>query len=233
MIAYAVIDPLQVRRARSRASLPIVGSATLTIETSRIGHEERRADHRERLPATRIELGHLQFSLPCCRHTLRRKRSCRRAIFAAQWRKWRRPVKTIAAPAACDRRDDLVVALRAARLDERGDAGVERELRPVGEREERVAREHRAGRVVAELAGLLDRDPHGVDAAHLAGADADRLAALREHDRVRAHVLADAPGEQQVAPLLLVDGAGDDLHRLAVVDVESRSWTSRPPSTRL
>ena len=29
--------------------------------------------------------------------------------------------------------------------------------------------------VVAELARLLDREAHGVDAAHLAGADADRL----------------------------------------------------------
>jgi hypothetical protein len=33
----------------------------------------------------------------------------------------------------------------------------------------------------------------------LAGADADRLEALREDDRVRTDVLARTPGEQQVA----------------------------------
>ena len=70
------------------------------------------------------------------------------------------------------------------------------------------------------LARLLERDPHRVDAAHLAGADADRLQALRDHDRVRRDVLADAPREQQVAPLLLGRRCRDDLHQLAVVDVD-------------
>ena len=40
--------------------------------------------------------------------------------------------------------DDLVVAHRAARLDDRGDARVDRELRAVGEREERVGGERGA-----------------------------------------------------------------------------------------
>ena len=40
--------------------------------------------------------------------------------------------------------DDLVVAHRAAGLDDRGDAGVDRELRAVGEREERVGGERAA-----------------------------------------------------------------------------------------
>ena len=127
-----------------------------------------------------------------------------------QWRKWRRPVKIIAAPAAFTAAITSSSRFEPPGWIERGHARVERELRAVGEREERVAREHRAGRVVAELARLLERDPHRVDAAHLAGADPDRLQALREHDRVRAHVLAHAPGEQQVAPLLLADAAGDD-----------------------
>ena len=39
---------------------------------------------------------------------------------------------------ALDRLDHVEVALRAARLDERGHAGIERQPRPVGEREERV-----------------------------------------------------------------------------------------------
>ena len=69
------------------------------------------------------------------------------------------------------------------------------------------------------LAGLLDRDADGVDPAHLAGADPDRLQVLGEDDRVRGDVLADAPGEEQVAPRGLRGSAADDLHALAVGDV--------------
>ena len=88
--------------------------------------------------------------------------------------------------------------------------------------------------VVAVLARLLDRDPHRVDAAHLAGADPDRLQVLREHDRVRRDVLADAPGEEQVAPLRLVELAGRRPPSPSRSSTSaSRSWTSSPPSTRL
>ena len=59
-----------------------------------------------------------------------------------------------------------------------------------------------------ELAGLLDGDADGVDAAHLPGADADRGLAGGDHDRVGAHVPADAPGEQHVLPLPLAGGSG-------------------------
>ena len=69
------------------------------------------------------------------------------------------------------------------------------------------------------LARLLDRDPHRVDAAHLAGADADRLQVLGDHDRVRGDVLADAPREEQVAPRSPRRLAGDHLHPLPVGDV--------------
>ena len=72
---------------------------------------------------------------------------------------------------------------------------------------------------VAVLARLLDRDPDRVDAAHLPRADPDRLQVLREHDRVRGDVLADPPGEEQVAPLRLVGSPHRDLHPLAVVDL--------------
>src|SRR6187200_452042 len=51
-----------------------------------------------------------------------------------------------------DRRDDLVVPLRAAGLDDRPDAGLERESRPVGEGEEGVGGEHGALDGVAVLA---------------------------------------------------------------------------------
>ena len=74
--------------------------------------------------------------------------------------------------------------------------------------------------VVAVLARLLEREPHRVDAAHLAGADPDRPQVLGDHDRVRGDVLADAPGEEQVAPVRLARLAADDDHRLAVLDVD-------------
>ena len=60
----------------------------------------------------------------------------------------------------------------------------------------------------------FERDADGVDAAHLAGTDADRPQLLGEHDRVRGHVLADRPGEEQIRPLGLVRRSADDLHRL-------------------
>src|SRR5262249_54223182 len=60
-----------------------------------------------------------------------------------------------------DRLGDLVVAAGAARLRDRGDAGIESQLRGVREGEERVAREHRTLEIVAELARLLDRDADG------------------------------------------------------------------------
>ena len=47
-------------------------------------------------------------------------------------------------PGRVGRLDDLEVALGAARLDDRGHAGLDRQLRPVGEREERVGGERRA-----------------------------------------------------------------------------------------
>ena len=83
------------------------------------------------------------------------------------------------------------------------------------------------------LARLLERDADGVDAAHLAGADADRLEVLGEDDRVREDVLADPPGEEEVAPAGLVRRlAGDDLHALAVVDLGVGVLDEQPAETR-
>src|SRR4051794_8891860 len=65
----------------------------------------------------------------------------------------------------------VLVALGAAGLDDRGDPGVDEDLRAVGEREERVGGRDRAGRPVP---GPLDREPAGVDPVHLAHAHADR-----------------------------------------------------------
>ena len=141
-------------------------------------------------------------------------------------------MKTIAAPAAETAAIDLVVALRATRLDERRDARIERELRAVGEREEGVRGEHGALERVTELARLLDRDAHGVDTAHLTGADAEGLPAAREHDRVRRDVLDDAPARTAGRPTAPSDLAAHDLHPVAPRVPRSRYWTRSPPSTR-
>src|SRR5437763_10759295 len=105
-------------------------------------------------------------------------------------------------PCRFDGRHDFGIPLRPARLDDRRHAGFERELGPVGEGEERIAGEYGAAHVVPVLARLLERDLDGVDATHLAGADTDRLVVPRDHDRVRGHVTADLPGEEQILELL-------------------------------
>ena len=48
---------------------------------------------------------------------------------------------------------------------------------------------------------LRDRDPHRIDARHLAGADPERAPVAGEHDRVRLDVLGDAPREVEIAQL--------------------------------
>ena len=66
--------------------------------------------------------------------------------------------------------------------------------------------------------GLARGDAGGVDAAHLAGADADRGAVLGIDDGVRLHVLGDPEGEAQVGELGVGRRAlGDDLE-LHLVD---------------
>src|SRR6266540_3378409 len=115
--------------------------------------------------------------------------------------------------------DHLVVSLRTPRLDDRGDARVERGLRTVRKWEERIRSKHGAARVMTMLARLLECEADCVDAARLAATDADRGELLREHDRVRADVLAHAPREDEVSPARLVGLAADDGHALAIVDV--------------
>ena len=69
----------------------------------------------------------------------------------------------------------------------------------VGERVERVRRARAADRAAGRL---LRRDLARLDPVLLAGADADRLPVLHEHDRVRLHVPADPPRQLEVRPLL-------------------------------
>ena len=67
---------------------------------------------------------------------------------------------------------DLVVADRAARLDDRGRAGIER--RAAARRRTGSRRRRRAPTRRVEDAGLFDRQAHRVDAAHLARPDPHR-----------------------------------------------------------
>src|SRR2546429_6770829 len=118
-----------------------------------------------------------------------------------------------------DRRDHFLVALGAAGLDEGRNPGTEGQLRAVGEREERIGGENRVREPMAVLAGLLERDPHRVDTAHLARADPERLQVAGKHNRVRGHVFADAPGKEEVAPERLARRAADDFHPHSVLDI--------------
>src|SRR5262245_2477156 len=89
------------------------------------------------------------------------------------------------------RRERLVVTLRSAGLDDRGDARRGRGVGSIAEREEGVRGEHGT---VGTLTRLGDGDPNRIEPAHLPRADADELPAAGEHDRVRLDGLADTPG---------------------------------------
>src|SRR3954447_1875861 len=67
---------------------------------------------------------------------------------------------------------------------------------------------------MTELAGLLHGDSNGVDATHLAGADAERLTVPHDLDGVRERVLDDRPGKEEVVPTLGRELATDDVHRV-------------------
>src|SRR5437660_9331450 len=97
-------------------------------------------------------------------------------------------------------RDHLGVVHGAAGLDDRRDAGSCRFVDAVAEREEGVARETGATRVVALLLRLVHREKRGVDPAHLAGADSDRRLTLGEENRVGFHGSHGGPREPQVVP---------------------------------
>ena len=98
-------------------------------------------------------------------------------VSAAQCRKWRMPVTTIARPRCVGGRDDHVVAHRAAGLDDGGGAGLGRDDHRVREREEGVRGDDRAlGEAVAEpgrLAGLLGL-PRGDEGASRRGSSGRR-----------------------------------------------------------
>ena len=79
---------------------------------------------------------------------------------------------------------------------------------------------------------LARGDARGIDAAHLAGADADGGAVLGIDDGVRLHVLGDAEGKAQIGELGVV-GARlvTILSCMSSTTALSRDCTSKPPAT--
>ena len=104
--------------------------------------------------------------------------------------------------------DHFVVAARAARLDDRGDTGLERELRPVREGEEGVGGERRADGSWPNSAAFSTAIRTASTRLFWPAPMPIVCRSFDEHDGVRGDVLADAPGEDEVAPLRLVKLAG-------------------------
>src|SRR5215510_3518606 len=98
--------------------------------------------------------------------------------------------------------DHLVVPHAAAGLDDRFRARLGHRVHAVAEREESIRGDDRSAEREPRVLGLDCRDARAVDAAHLAGADAERHAAAREDDRVRLDELRDAPGKQEIIELV-------------------------------
>src|ERR1700737_899124 len=95
--------------------------------------------------------------------------------------------------------NDFRVAHRAARLDHSAHAGASQDVETVPKWKEGVGSGEGAGRWRGRF---HNGHPGRVDAAHLAGADPDRLRGARQHDGVRLQVSADDPRELQASHLL-------------------------------
>src|SRR5690606_5442655 len=90
------------------------------------------------------------------------------------------------------------VADRTTGLDDAADTHLGGVVDAVAEREEGVGRHHRAFHFQPGMLGLDGGDAGGIDAAHLAGADADSLAVFRVNDGVGFNELGHFPGEDQI-----------------------------------
>src|SRR3954452_18254430 len=101
---------------------------------------------------------------------------------------------------AADGVDRLLVPHGAARLHDRGDAGIEQQLRPVREWKEGIRRRDGAA---GAIAGLLDRDSRRADPVDLPTPDADGGAVLGDHDRVALDVLAGDICKVEILPFAL------------------------------
>ena len=217
LVALALADddrPREVRlvhRAAHRLGRGLVGLVALAL-----AHEPRGRDRRGLGDPDHLEREQLlQTSDGWLTSRLRRK-----------WRKWRAREHHRQVVAVRDL-DRHLVADRAARLDDRRDAGVGRDLDAVGEREVGVRRHDRE---LGPVAGPPERDVDRDVAGCLRRADPDRRPVAREHDRVRPHVPDGAPGEQQVGELAQGRVApGHDLE-LAAVEVDGVERLHQQPA---
>jgi hypothetical protein len=80
-----------------------------------------------------------------------------------------------------DQIDGFLIADRPPGLDDRGDAGVEKEPRTIREREKGVTRRYRSRRTCARF---FDGDSGSADAIHLSTADPDGGLVLGQDDGV-------------------------------------------------
>ena len=223
LVALALADDDRARRSRSRPSScawprwrPGPRSSLSPRPMNRARRDRGRLGHADHLEREQLfhwppDVGDRRWTWP-----------------SPQWRKWRRPVKTIAR--WCRSATSMAIS---SRIEPPGwmiavTPAWAADLDAVREREVRIRRHDRGPRPVARAPQRdLDRDL----AAGLAGADADRRRVAGEHDRVRADVADRAPGEQQVGQLLERRPAlGDDL-QLAAVEPELVE-ASRPAGRR-
>ena len=99
--------------------------------------------------------------------------------------------------------DHFLIADGAAGLDHGGGACFDGLEKTIGEREEGVGGDGAALEVETRKLSLSRGDHRRVDARHLSGADAERAVLGGVDDRVRLHMLCNAPGEYQRAQLAL------------------------------
>ena len=130
-----------------------------------------------------------------------------------QWRKWRRCVKTIVAPASSTAAITSSSRFEPPGWIDRGHARAQRQLRAVGEGEESV-RGQRPRRSTACPCSRAFSTAIRTESTRLIwpAPIPSVCRSLREHDRVRGHVLAHPPGEKEIAPERLAHRAADDVH---------------------
>src|SRR5262245_814449 len=104
-------------------------------------------------------------------------------------------------PQAVGDREDLGIALRTAGLDDDPHSRFGQALDAVGEREEGVGSGDAPAQVVPRVPRLAHREIAAIDAAHLAGADAEGAAIAADDDGVGAHVLRHDPEKGGVLAL--------------------------------
>ena len=99
--------------------------------------------------------------------------------------------------------NNFVVLDRAAGLDDRFGATVGGFVEAIAKWIKGIRGDRRAFEIEPMGGGAQHGDLGRIDAAHLAGSDAEHLVRRCEHDGVRFYVTADAPGEIEGAILIL------------------------------